>query len=95
MSKAKTYSQIFPVDVDGIEVSVDCEYTYTPGSPAVYYQRNGDPGWPAEGPELEIVEMKVGEVPVPIWFFNAVVDGEKAHDYLIEHHEREGEDDRE
>lgn len=27
--------------------------TTSPGCPACYYQNNGDPGWPAEGPEYE------------------------------------------
>lgn len=34
---------------------IDIAYTYIPGSPAVMYQRNGDPGWPAEAPEIEVI----------------------------------------
>ena len=29
------------------------EYSFSKGSPAVMYQRNGDPGWPAEPAEVE------------------------------------------
>ena len=34
---------------------VECDH-YTPGRPAVMYLRNGDPGYPAEGPEIELSE---------------------------------------
>ena len=36
----------------GMEMCAEADVTYHPGSPAVMYQRNGDPGWPAEPREL-------------------------------------------
>jgi len=30
-------------------------YSYSPGSPAVMYQSNGDPGWPAEPADVEFI----------------------------------------
>lgn len=49
--------------------TVEITFTYIPGSPAVIYQRNGDPGWPAESPELELVSAKLvhgdGLAPTP------------------------------
>lgn len=40
-------------DGDSAETTINVEFTYTPGCPAVMYQRNGDPGWPAEPSEVE------------------------------------------
>ena len=39
--------------------TVDVTFTYKRGSPAVMYQRNGDPGWPAEPAEVELVGAKL------------------------------------
>lgn len=41
------------------EAEVEVKYTFAPGCPAVMYLRNGDPGYPAEGPEIEIVEILI------------------------------------
>lgn len=30
-------------------------FNYTPGAPEVRYQRNGDPGWPADPAEINLV----------------------------------------
>jgi len=38
---------------------LEITYSYLPGSPAVYYQRNGDPGWPADPAELELINVKL------------------------------------
>lgn len=35
------------------------EYSFSKGSPAVMYQRNGDPGWPAEPAEVEALSAKL------------------------------------
>jgi hypothetical protein len=32
--------------------TIEVDYDYDPGRPAVMYLRNGDPGYPAEGAEL-------------------------------------------
>jgi hypothetical protein len=52
------YTTILRTDADGDEVEYEAivHFTvasYTPGCPACYYQRNGDPGWPAEPAEYE------------------------------------------
>jgi hypothetical protein len=53
----------FPGLADGeYEVAypkIEITYRYLPGSPAVYYQRNGDPGWPAEPAEMEVISAKL------------------------------------
>ena len=38
---------------DGTEIEVQWEIT--PGDPGCMYQRNGDPGWPPEPDDVEIV----------------------------------------
>lgn len=40
---------------------VDLVLNYSAGSPAVMYQRNGDPGWPAEPAEIEIISAKLAD----------------------------------
>lgn len=47
---------------DEYEVSypkVEITFSYLKGSPAVMYQRNGDPGWPAEPAEVEAISAKL------------------------------------
>ena len=39
--------------------TLEIEYDFRAGSPAVYYQRNGDPGWPEEAAELELISAKL------------------------------------
>lgn len=41
--------------------TVRIEYSFSKGSPAVMYQRNGDPGWPAEPAEVEALDAKLIE----------------------------------
>lgn len=36
--------------------TVRIDYSFSKGSPAVMYQRNGDPGWPAESAEVELIK---------------------------------------
>lgn len=38
---------------------LEITYRYSPGSPAVMYQRNGDPGWPAEPAEVELINAQL------------------------------------
>ena len=61
-----------PFELDATEITLDVTYTYIPGVPAVRHLSNGDPGYPAEGPEISICAMKVDEKLVPNWFFNAL-----------------------
>ena len=41
------------------EQEVEVTGSYSPGSPAVMYLRNGDPGYPAEPPEFELQTFKL------------------------------------
>jgi hypothetical protein len=38
---------------------IEITFEYRKGTPAVMYQRNGDPGWPAEPAEVEIISTKL------------------------------------
>ena len=47
-------------DIDGDGESCECEArakVYNLGHPGTMYQRNGDPGDPPEGPEIEILSV--------------------------------------
>lgn len=76
-----------PFEIEGTEVIFDVSYTIHPGTPGRMYLSNGDPGWPPEGPELEILDMKMkdGE-PVPSAIYNAFVNGEFIHNWIFENH---------
>lgn len=43
-------------------LSVDCHYT--PGTPDVWYLRNGDPGYPGDPEEIEIERIRIGQEDV-------------------------------
>ena len=40
------------------EAEYEITFEYRPGRPAVMYLRNGDPGYPADPPEIELVSVK-------------------------------------
>lgn len=71
---------------------VEIEYRYSPGSPAVMYQRNGDPGWPAEPAEIEFIRAKLisgdGLAPTPeqvaLWAEN-FVESDHGYQQLVDH----------
>lgn len=46
---------------NGDEVDVEVGYNYTPGCPGKMYYANGDPGYPEEPAEVEIVSIKEAE----------------------------------
>jgi len=46
------------------ERDVDFSVNYTPGTPDVYYLRNGDPGHPGDPPELEILSACIGKTDI-------------------------------
>ena len=81
----RTFSAEIPVQVGDGEVVVAVEYTYTRGSPAVLYQRNGDPGWPAEPPEVEILSATVAGEQLPKWFDAEASD--YLHEWLLDNHD--------
>lgn len=75
-------------DCDGPEVVAYIDYTFTPGSPAVMYQRNGDPGWPAEPAEVEVTRVTLradGEkLDCPKWLEQRILT-RIDDDTLVEH----------
>lgn len=67
------------------------EYNFTKGCPAVMYQRNGDPGWPAEPAEVEALNVKLidGDGLVPdtdqVWqWAQDWLDSEKGYNLACE-----------
>ena len=59
--RAKKLNFTFSVRVFNEDLEGEIEGTYTPGSPAVMYQRNGDPGWPADPSEFEVSEVRISD----------------------------------
>lgn len=51
---------VVPVTLEraGEEIEAEVVCTYYPGQKGCWYQRNGDPGWPDEPPEVEIEEVR-------------------------------------
>ena len=53
----------FGLDPDGLPV--DLTFTYSKGRPAVMYLRNGDPGYPADPPEVDFVSVHCEDLTLP------------------------------
>lgn len=90
------HTQTFSFLLEGADIECEVEYTLSKGSPAVMYQRNGDPGWPAEPPELEVLNVSVSGQPVPIWAFKAIQESDRLYEYIVDNHstpEREDDND--
>ena len=84
----KIYRMDIPFGIDGTDVILDVEYTYTPRRPAVMYLRNGDPGYPEEPQEIEVQDIRVGKELVPEWFDQAICNGDYLIDWIDQHHDR-------
>lgn len=54
---SRTYKLTHTVTINHMEEDVVVEFKYHEGRPAVMYLRNGDPGYPEEPPEIEIVQI--------------------------------------
>lgn len=52
---------------DGVEMETEYEITvsYSPSTPDVWYMANGDPGYPGDPEECEILSIKLGALIVP------------------------------
>ncbi len=50
------------VEILGVDLEV--EFDHTPYRPAVMYLRNGDPGYPAEGGDIEVTDVFLDGVSV-------------------------------
>jgi len=56
---------------------ITIEFTYSPGTPDVRYLPNGDPGYPGDPPEVEIVSVySNSDDPVPLDFGVSYFDEE-------------------
>lgn len=47
----------FSVERDGQEIELEIDASCTPGDPGCHTLRNGDPGYPPEPPEAEILKV--------------------------------------
>ena len=81
------YNMEVPWTINDYDLLLDVDYTYTPGNPGCMYQVNGDPGWPPEGPEIDILAIRVDKQLVPSWLDKILCGNEHLWDYLHEHHE--------
>lgn len=66
------------------EVEVQVKYTFTPRVPArIRYDENDHP---AEGPEIDIVDMLVEDWPGPIWRTATEEEFERFSEYVLDKH---------
>lgn len=49
---------------DSVKAHVEVEFIYHPGRPERWYLNNGDPGYPADPPEVEILSAHLSPVDV-------------------------------
>ena len=62
MSEHKITAEIEILSADEANYpTIEIKYNFIKGSPAVMYQRNGDPGWPEEPAEVEAMDAKLLE----------------------------------
>lgn len=80
------FTQSVPVEIEDTEILADVTYVYTKGDPGCMYQRNGDPGWPPEPPECEVVKVQIANADSPEWFYRAVADSERVYSWLVSNH---------
>ena len=52
----------FSVTLYNLDIEGTCTGYFQPGSPAVMYLRNGDPGYPADPPEFEPEEITITDI---------------------------------
>lgn len=70
----------FPCGIS--EVEVEISFDFSPGQPAVLYQRNGDPGWPAESAEIEFLSAAPIDQSVVLGSYMQRILDDWAADYL-------------
>jgi hypothetical protein len=92
MSEHKIYAEIEIILGDeAYYPTVEIKYNFTKGSPAVMYQRNGDPGWPEEPAEVEATDAKLlegdGLTPTQeqVWQWAQDWIGNKGYQFACEH----------
>lgn len=85
--RADTYSYAFTYtayhgDIVISESEVQVKYTFQPGIPArIRYDENDHP---AEGPEIEIVDVVVEDWPGPVWRTATEEEFERLSEYVME-----------
>lgn len=95
-----SHEQTYHTEIEGQDVSFIISYSYSPGRPAVMYLRNGDPGYPADPPEIEVNSLHVivkkdgveTYEAIPRWLEQIIIDSDNFFAYLYENHD-EGERD--
>lgn len=74
----------YPVDLGIIgQVDAEIDYTYTAGSPATFYARNGDPGNPAEPCEVKVLSIEIDGQKISGILFDKLKEHLEADDDLI------------
>jgi hypothetical protein len=74
----------------------DVQYHWIRGAPAVRYQRNGDPGWPGDPDEVQIVSIEPPPMIVD-WAPKRSLDDEldRIEQFILENHNDGPDDDYE
>jgi hypothetical protein len=84
---ANVQTDIVYLTIAGIDdVAFEVTFTYRPETPHVYYLRNGDPGYPGDPAELEIITVKHAKTgaDVPDWLRAIFDTSDEVSDQLIE-----------
>lgn len=76
------------------DVEVVVEFDYTRGAPAVYYLRNGDPGYPAEPDDVDNITIHRGDSGVELSEADLTQKSmdritERCYEYGAENHEHD------
>ncbi len=59
--KQKLYTDLL---IDDVELSIDFEYI--PSTPDVWYLANGDPGYPGDPAEVDILKVSLWGIEIPL-----------------------------
>ncbi len=75
------------------ELDLQVVYRYSPGTPDVWYLPNGDPGYPGDPAELEILHCWITfpHQTEAIDLREAVEDNDSLQQQVIDQHEEDGE----
>jgi len=82
------FSQTVTLDLGALgEVEVVVDYTYSAGRPGKMYLRNGDPGYPEEPAEVEIMNVWFHELCILKYLTDKALDA--LYDTIINNHDYE------
>lgn len=83
-----TFSQTTTLDFGSLgEHEVEVQYTYSPGRPGEMYLRNGDPGYPPDPAEAEIIAVYLFGLDILSQLPDKSYDS--LHDTIISNHSSE------